>query len=54
MSGVPEVFTQKMRAAFKRGPTRRSTTGSMERMNLKEGDNVFAVTKATWVSMERE
>jgi molybdopterin-binding protein len=23
------------------------TTGSAERMNLKEGDNVFAVTKAT-------
>jgi molybdopterin-binding protein len=30
------------------------TTGSVERMNLKEGDNVFAVTKATAVSVEKE
>ena len=30
------------------------TTGSVERMNLKEGDNVFAVTKATSVSVEKE
>jgi len=29
------------------------TTGSVERMNLKEGDNVFAVTKATSVSIEK-
>ena len=29
------------------------TTGSVNRMNLKEGDNVFAVTKATSVSVER-
>jgi len=29
------------------------TTGSVERMNLKEGDNVFAVTKATSVSVEK-
>ena len=28
------------------------TTGSVERMNLKEGDNVFAVMKATSVSVE--
>lgn len=28
--------------------------GSVERMNLKEGDNVFAVTKATVVSVEKE
>jgi molybdopterin-binding protein len=30
------------------------TTGSVERMNLKESDNVFAVIKATEVSVERE
>jgi molybdopterin-binding protein len=30
------------------------TTGSVKRMNLKEGDNVFAVTKATAVSVEKE
>ena len=30
------------------------TTGSVERMNLKEGDSVFAVTKATSVSVEKE
>ena len=30
------------------------TTGSVERMNLKEGDNVFAVIKATEVSVEKE
>jgi len=30
------------------------TTGSVKRMNLKEGDNVFAVMKATEVSVERE
>jgi molybdopterin-binding protein len=30
------------------------TTGSVERMNLKEGDKVFAVTKATSVSVEKE
>jgi molybdopterin-binding protein len=29
------------------------TTGSVERMNLKEGDSVFAVTKATSVSIEK-
>ena len=29
------------------------TTGSVERMNLKEGDNVFAVMKATSVSVEK-
>ena len=29
------------------------TTGSVERMNLKEGDAVFAVTKATSVSIEK-
>jgi molybdopterin-binding protein len=29
------------------------TTGSVERMNLKEGENVFAVTKATSVSIEK-
>jgi len=29
------------------------TTGSVERMNLKEGDNVFAINKATEVSIER-
>ena len=28
------------------------TTGSVERMKLKEGDNVFAVMKATSVSVE--
>ena len=27
------------------------TTGSVERMNLREGDNVFAVIKATEVSI---
>jgi len=30
------------------------TTGSAERMNLGEGDNVFAVIKATEVSVERD
>src|SRR5256885_4907056 len=30
------------------------TTGSVKRMNLREGDNVFAVTKATAVSGEKE
>jgi len=30
------------------------TTGSVERMNLKQGDNVFAVIKATEVSIEKE
>ena len=30
------------------------TTGSVERMNLKEGDDVFAVIKATEVSVEKE
>ena len=29
------------------------TTGSVERMKLKEGDNVFAVMKATSVSIEK-
>ena len=29
------------------------STGSVERMNLKEGDNVFAVTKATSVSVRK-
>jgi len=28
------------------------TTGSVKRMNLKEGDEVFAVIKATSVSVE--
>ena len=30
------------------------TTGSVKRMNLKEGDTVFAVIKATEVSVEKE
>jgi molybdopterin-binding protein len=30
------------------------TTGSMKRMNLKEGDKVFAIIKATEVSVEKE
>jgi len=30
------------------------TTGSVKRMHLKEGDNVFAVMKATSVSVEKE
>ena len=30
------------------------TTDSVERMNLREGDSVFAVTKATSVSIEKE
>jgi molybdopterin-binding protein len=29
------------------------TTGSVERMNLKEGDDVLAVMKATSVSVEK-
>jgi len=29
------------------------TTGSVKRMNLKEGDNVLAVVKATSVSVEK-
>ena len=30
------------------------TTGSVKRMNLKVGDNVFAIIKATEVSVEKE
>lgn len=30
------------------------TTGSVERMNLSEGDTVFAIIKATEVSVEKE
>lgn len=30
------------------------TTGSVQQMNLKEGDKVFAVMKATSVSVEKE
>lgn len=30
------------------------TTGSVSRMNLKEGDKVFAIIKATNVSIEKE
>jgi molybdate transport system regulatory protein len=30
------------------------TTGSVKRMNLKEGDTVFAIIKATEVSVEEE
>ena len=30
------------------------TTGSVNRMNLKEGDKVFAIIKATEVSVEKE
>ncbi len=30
------------------------TTGSVERMNLKQGDNVFAIIKATGVPIEKE
>jgi len=30
------------------------TTASVERLHLKEGDNVFAVTKATAVSVEKK
>jgi molybdopterin-binding protein len=30
------------------------TTGSVQRMNLKEGDAVFAIIKATEVSVEKE
>jgi molybdopterin-binding protein len=30
------------------------TTDSVERMNLKEGDDVFAIMKATSVSVEKE
>jgi len=30
------------------------TTGSVRRMNLKQGDNVFATIKATEVSVEKE
>jgi len=30
------------------------TTGSVNRMNLKEGDTVFAIIKATEVSIEKE
>jgi molybdopterin-binding protein len=29
------------------------TTGSVKRMNLKVGDNVFAIIKATEVSIEK-
>jgi len=30
------------------------TTGSVERMSLKQADNVFAIIKATEVSIEKE
>jgi molybdopterin-binding protein len=30
------------------------TTGSVERMKLKQGDNVFPIIKATEVSIEKE
>jgi len=30
------------------------TTGSVKRMNLKQGDNVFAIIKATEVSVEKQ
>jgi molybdopterin-binding protein len=30
------------------------TTGSVKRMNLKEGDQVFAIIKATAVSVEKD
>ena len=30
------------------------TTGSVQRMNLKEGDQVFAMIKATEVSVQKE
>jgi molybdopterin-binding protein len=30
------------------------TTGSVQRMNLKEGDDVFAIIKATEVSVEKQ
>ena len=30
------------------------TTGSVKRMKLKQGDNVFAIIKATEVSIEKE
>ena len=30
------------------------TTSSVERMKLKQGDNVFAIIKATEVSIEKE
>jgi molybdopterin-binding protein len=30
------------------------TTGSVKRMNLKEGDKVFAIIKATEVSVEKD
>ena len=30
------------------------TTGSVKRMNLREGDTVFAIIKATEVSVEKE
>jgi molybdopterin-binding protein len=30
------------------------TTGSVELMNLKQGDNFFAIIKATEVSIEKE
>jgi molybdopterin-binding protein len=30
------------------------TTGSVKRMNLNEGDTVFAIIKATEVSVEKE
>ncbi len=30
------------------------TTGSVERMNVKEGDKVFAIIKATEISVKKE
>ena len=35
------------------GVTSIITTGSVKRMNLKVGDNVFAIIKATEVSVEK-
>jgi len=36
------------------GVTSIITTGSVKRMNLKEGDEVLAIIKATEVSVEKE
>ena len=36
------------------GQTSIITTGSVKRMNLKEGDTVFAIIKATEVSIEKK
>lgn len=47
---IEKMFQTKL---YQKSLSEPRTTGSVKRMNLKEGDNVFAVTKATSVSIEK-